>query len=204
VTGEGKVSVPPDVARVAVGAVTAGKDLGKVTQDAAAGLRKVLAALGKAGVAEKDVRTTRHDVAVERPWNNGKPGPITGYTVNDQVLVTVRDLTRLGAVLDQVTKAGGNTVDSLSMDRDDPTPEHARALALAYAAARAKAEALAHAAGVTLGEVTGVEEATAQRGPFQPMVAQRAVLMEGADQGAPVSTGELEVAGTVDVTFAIR
>jgi uncharacterized protein YggE len=36
------------------------------------------------------------------------------------------------------------------------------------------------------------------------MVAQRAVLMEGADQGAPVSTGELEVAGTVDVTFAIR
>jgi len=205
VGGEGKVSVPPDVARVAVGEVTSGKDLGKVTQDAAAGLRKVLAALAKVGIAEKDVRTTRHDVAVERPWNGGKPGPITGYTVNDQVQVTVRDLSKLGAVLEQVTRAGGNTVDSLSMDRDDPTLERARALALAYAAARTKAEALARAAGVTLGEVMAIEEATAQRVLIQP-VFKRTMLAESAsaEQGAPVSAGELEVSGTVEVTFGIR
>jgi uncharacterized protein len=183
--------------------VTTGKDLGKVTQDAAAVLRKVLAELSRVGIAQRDVLTTRHDVQVERPWNNGKPGPITGYTVNDQLQVTVRDLSRLGAVLDQVTRAGGNTVDQLSMEKDDLGPDRARALALAYATARAKAEAIARAAGVTLGEVLSVEESAGQR-PVPLLRANRVAMMAEAPQGAPVSAGDLEVTGAVDVTFAIR
>lgn len=204
VSGEGKVYVAPDVARVLVGAVTTGKDLGKVTQDAAAVLHKVLAELSKVGIAPRDVRTVRHDVQVERPWNSstGRAGAISGYTVNDQVQVTVRDLARLGAVLDQVTRAGGNTIDQLSMEKEELGPDRARALALAYAAAHTKAEAIAAAAGVKLGEVIDVEEGGTQRGPI-PIMANRVALAESA-QATPVAAGDLEVAGTVTATFAIR
>ncbi len=204
VSGEGKVYVAPDVARVLVGAVTTGKDLGKVTQDAAAVARKVAAELSKAGIASRDVRTVRHDVQVERPWNasTGRAGAISGYTVTDQVQVTVRDLDKLGAVLDQVTRAGGNTIDQLSMEKEELGPDRARALALAYAAARTKAEAIARAAGVTLGEVIDVQEGFSQRGPI-PLMANRVALSESAP-ATPVAAGDLEVTGTVTATFAIR
>lgn len=204
VSGEGKVYVAPDVARVLVGAVTTGKDLGKVTQDAAAVMHRVMAELSKVGIAPRDVRTVRHDVQVERPWNSstGRAGAISGYTVTDQVQVTVRDLGRLGAVLDQVTRAGGNTIDQLSMEKEELGPERARALALAYAAARTKAEAIATAAGVKLGEVIGVEEGGTQRGPI-PLMANRVALAESAP-ATPVSAGDLEVTGSATVTFAIR
>ena len=126
--------------------------------------------------------------------------PVTGYTVVDEARVTVRDLAKVGPVLDRVLAAGSNTLRSLSFEKDDPTPEQARALAAAYASARAKAEALARAAGVTLGEVVTVS-AGGQVRPF-PMVRSAMAMDKAA--GAPVSPGEVEIGASVDVTFAIR
>lgn len=203
VTGEGRVHVAPDVARVVVGAITTGKDLRKVSEDAAAVLRRLLAELSKVGIEPKDVRTIRHDLQVERPWaSTGKPGPISGYTVNDQVQVTVRELPRLGAVLERATAAGGNSVEQLSMEKEEPGPDRARALALAYAAARTKAEAIAKAAGVSLGEVLAVEEGTGERAPI-PILANRMAMAESAAAPA-IAAGDLELTGAVTVRFAIR
>ena len=200
VSGEGHVSVKPDVAVVFAGVTATGKDLGKTTAEATAGMRRMLDAVAKAGVPAKDVQTTRHDVSVDRPWTDKGPGPVTGYTVVDEVRLTVRDLSRLGVVIDRVLAAGSNTLRSLSFEKEDPTPEQARALVAAYASARAKADALARAAGVTLGEVVTMS-AGGQVRPY-PMM-RSAMAMEKAD-GAPVSPGEVEVAASVDVTFAIR
>lgn len=200
VNGEGRVSVRPDVAVVFAGVTATGKDLGKVTADATAGMRRLLDAVARAGVPAKDVQTTRHDVSVDRPWTDKGPGPVTGYTVVDEVRLTVRDLAKIGPVIDRVLAAGSNTLRSLSFEKEDPTPEQARALAAAVGSARTKAEALARAAGVTLGEVITVS-AGGQARPY-PMM-RSAMAMEKAD-GAPISPGEVEVAASVDVTFAIR
>ena len=91
VNGEGRVMVRPDVAIVLAGVEATGKTLAPTVADASAKMRRMLDALAKAGVAEKDVQTTRHDVQVERPWVDGKPREITGYTVVDEVRVTVRE-----------------------------------------------------------------------------------------------------------------
>ncbi len=200
VSGEGRVSVRPDVAAVFAGVTVTGKDLGKTTAEATAGMRRLLDAVARAGVAAKDVQTTRHDVSVDRPFTDKGPGPVTGYTVVDEVRLTVRDLSRIGPVIDRVLAAGSNTLRSLSFEKEDPTPEQARALAAAFASARAKAEALARAAGVSLGEVVTMSAGGAVR-PY-PMM-RGAMAMEKAD-GAPISPGEVEVAASVDVTFAIR
>lgn len=203
VSGEGSVRVSPDVAVLGAGVEANGPDLARVTREAAAGMRKVLAALAEAGVAAKDVQTTRHDVQVERPWKDGRPGPISGYTVTDEVRVTVRNLERLGPAIDRVTAAGANALRGLTFQKDDPNPERALALAAAYGAARTKAEALAKAAGVTLGDVLQLGESS-QTVPI-PMPMMRSMSMaKSKDAGAPVSTGELEITATVDVVYAIR
>jgi uncharacterized protein YggE len=202
-SGEGKVAVKPDVARVTTGVQATGKDLAKTTADAAARVRRILDELARLGLAEKDLQTTRHDVQVERPWDNGRPGPITGYTVSDEIRVTVRDLSKLPQVLERVIAVGSNVLQGLSFERDDPAPAQAEALARAVQAARTKAEAMARAAGVTLGEPLAIEEGGGRVAP--PVPWARAEMMMAKDAGgAPVAAGELEIVATADVTFAIR
>jgi len=201
VSGEGRVSVAPDVALFSVGVDALGKTVSAATAEANAKMRAVLDALAKAGVASKDVRTTRYDVSIDRPWKDGKPGPITGYRVSTAAEAKVRDLGRLGAILDQVTSAGSNALGALRMDRDDPSPERLKALAAAYASARAKAEALARAAGVELGEVLAMSEGSAPVPRPLPMVMMRAA---SADGEVPVAEGEQSFGAQVEVTFAIR
>jgi uncharacterized protein YggE len=200
VSGEARVRLPPDVALLFAGVESTGKDLARVTKEAAEQMRRVLAAVADAGVAEKDVQTTRHDVRVERPWENGRPGPITGFMVSDEARVTVRDLSRLGSVLERVTAAGSNSLRGLSFQKEDPTPERARALAQAYGSALLKAEALARAAGVELGPLVSVSETV--EGSAVPML--RTARIEGQGGGTPISPGEVEIGGTVEVTFAIH
>jgi uncharacterized protein len=201
VSGEGRVMVRPDVAVVLVGADATGKDLAKVVDDAAARMRRVQAALLQTGIAERDVRTTRHDVQVDRNYASGGRGEITGYSVSDEVRVVVRDLARLGTVLERVVAAGSNALRGLSFEKDDPAPERREALARAVADARAKAEVLARASGVALGEVLEIAEGGAR--PVVPL--QRGVAaMAMRAEAAPVSPGELEITAGADVTWAIR
>jgi uncharacterized protein len=197
--GDAHVFVRPDVAVLMAGVQATGPDVKKASAEVAAQTRAVLAALRKEGVADKDIQTIRHEVAVERPWDNGRPGPITGYTVSDELRVAVRDVDRAGAVLDRVVAAGSNMLRGLTFEKDDPTPERARALALAIGSARAKAEAMAKAAGVQLGEVVAVSESGGP-GPVVPYSG----VMSASPSAVPVSPGEVEVTASAEVIFSIR
>src|SRR5438128_2406350 len=85
-------------------------------------------------------------------------GVVIGYRVVNQVLVTVRDLRRLGGLLDQVVAAGANDVGGLSLEKEDISAERGRALERAMSDARARASVLAQAAGGSLGEALQVHE----------------------------------------------
>ena len=114
------------------------------------------------------------------------------------VLVTVRDLRRLGGLLDQVVAAGANDVGQLLLEKDDISAERARALERAMSDAREKASVLAKAAGGSLGDALQVTEGG--RRPIVPL----GMYARAASSEVPLSTGELEIVATVEVTFAIR
>jgi uncharacterized protein YggE len=198
VTGEGEVSVRPDVAVVHAGVEADGRELAAVTAQVNAQMRKVLGALAQAGIADKDVLTTRHDVQVNRPWRDGVQGPVSGYTVAQEVRITVRDPAKLGAVLDRVVAAGANALRALSFEKEDPVPERAAALAAAVRAARVKAEAVAKAAGVQLGEVLAV----AETGAVQPFPNVRMAMAK--DGGAAPAAGDIRISAAVEVVFGVR
>jgi uncharacterized protein len=200
VTGEGRASAAPDVAVASFGVETSARVLADASQETDSRMRRILEALKAAGVALKDVQTTRYDVGIERrPDPKGGEGQVSGYRVATEVRATVRQLARVGSIIDAVVKAGSNQVHSLAFLKDDPTPERNRALAAAVASARAKAEEMAKAAGVQLGEVREVIEGGAAPLPRMPRVA-----MMAATTGAPVEAGELEYTAQVEVTFSIR
>jgi len=203
VVGEGHATAAPDVAVAFLGVEALAPDLAAATTDANARMRRVLEALSASGVAKKDVQTSRYDVAIERrPESRGGPGPapVSGYHVTSEVRVTMRDLARVGQVLDAAVKAGANASRGLTFQKDDPSAERNRALAAAIAAARAKAEVLARAAGRELGEVLEIAEGGGGR-PV-PMLGFRA--MAAIPDAVPVEAGELQLSAQVEVVFALE
>lgn len=200
VSGQGRAFAAPDVARVTIGvSARDAKSLAKASADANARMKRVLAAVEKGGVASKDVRTVRYDVEVQRSYDRSSAGAVTGYLVSNQVAVTVRDLARLGALLDEVLAAGANGVEGLVLDKEDTSAERARALEAAVADARAKAAVLAKASGAAAGEVLQVSE-----GAPGPIPVEKGVVLARTAGAVPVATGQLEIEAIVDVTIAMR
>jgi uncharacterized protein YggE len=202
VSGEGKVSVAPDSASFTVGVEATAKTVAAASAEVNGKMKAVLDAVARAGVAAKDVRTVRYDVTVDRPWKDGKQQPIAGYRVATAADVKVRDLSRLGPILDAATAAGSNQVSALRMERLDPKPQQLEALALAYANAREKARAIAVAAAVELGELVHVSEGGASLRPMAGPMMARSMAADAAP--APVAEGELEYGARVEVVFAVR
>jgi uncharacterized protein YggE len=205
VSGEGRAAATPDVVTFTAGVEATAKEVAPAIADADRRLRAVSAALTAAGVAAKDLRTTRYDVLPERrydPQRGGEP-ELVGYRVVHELRAVVRgDPARAGSALDAATRGGANLVHSIAFEKEDLAAERGRALAAAVAAARAKAEAIAAATGRTVGEVLAVSEGGG-RGPIVPMQVMKMASAEAAP-GAPLEAGELEVVAQVEVEFALR
>ena len=198
VVGQGRASAAPDSARVTIGVESFDKSLARASERANADMQGVLSVLTAAGVPPADVRTTRYDVMVERRHDErGQLVEPIGFRVSTGAEVRVRDLAKLGAILDRVVAAGSNQIHGLTLEKADPTEAQAQALGDAYNDARAKAAALARAAKIQVGEIVWVSESSGA-GPPIPLRA------EAFRAAAPVATGELEFTAQVIATFAIE
>jgi uncharacterized protein YggE len=203
----GRASGAPDVAHINVGVETESAAVQQAVADNKAKMTKLLDALKSLEIADKDIQTSNYGVFTERqpvPGPEGKDGggPTT-YHVNNQVSVTVRDVSKLGDVLDKVVAAGANNVYGVSFSVDDTSKLQADARAKAIADAKERAESLAKLTGATLGEVVSVSEVIGGPGPvFDSSRMSAAVGLGGG--GAPIQPGELEVNTSVQVTYAIK
>lgn len=201
VLGTAEVAAAPDMAVVQAGVVGQAATAAAAVADSNAAMGEVLAALEDLGVAEKDVQTSRFGVSPvysDRSERRDRP-EIVGYRVENRVRVRVRDLDRLGRVLDQLVTAGANTMGGIQFELADPAPVLDQARQGAVADARRKAELLAGAAEARLGRVLRIEEAVAA--PPVPM-GRRVAMAEAA--AVPVARGELELTASVRVTWALE
>ncbi len=154
-TGSAKVSTPADYAQVLIGVRTTEKTVGAASTKNAAAIQAVLNALKLAGVKDEDIVTASYDVSVEYDYNVlGKT--LTGYTVMNQLSVTLRDMTRIGATLDLATQAGANEISSISFLSDRATEAQDEALTLAIQEAARRAKLMADAAGMQLGRLVSM------------------------------------------------
>ena len=198
VSGQGEATVAPDLAIASFTVSGDAKALAPARDDVNRRTSAVLARLDELGIAPGDINAP--DVSIQPQYDYRRAQRLTGYRVARSVSVTVRDLDRLGEVLDGVVAAGANEVHGTQMSAADPSAAEHRALATAVSAARAKAEAVAIAAGVRLGGVTRVEEESGFPEPPMPKLAMGR-MAEAADLSTEVSAGDLTVTRRVRAWF---
>jgi hypothetical protein len=204
VVGQGKASGTPDVAHISIGVETSGASAQEAVSANRAQMTTLLQKIKAAGIAAKDIQTSNFSIYADQGKVDGMPSTGVGagvitYRVTNQVNLTVRDIAKLGDVLDQAVSAGANSVYGVSFEVDDPSKLEATAREKAVVDAKARAETLAKLNGVSVGEVLTVSEVL---GGVGPLYARVDVAAMGG--GTPIQPGEFEVNVSVQVTYSIK
>jgi uncharacterized protein len=199
VSAQGEASVAPDLAIVSFAVSGDGKELSPTRDDVNRRSSAVIAKVRELEIADGDINAA--DVGIHPQYDYRKGQRLTGYRVSRQMTVKVRDLDRLGDVLDGVVGAGANEVFGAQMSAADPSAAEHAALQAAVTTARAKAEVLATAAGVKLGAVARIEEEADFGGPPMPKMRMMAAIAESADAPTEVATGDLTVTRRIRAWF---
>jgi uncharacterized protein YggE len=201
-SGEGKVTVTPDIATVSLGIEAQAATVSDAQSEAQSAMDRVMDALNTNGVAEKDIQTQYFNISQITRWDDKNQQEIViGYRVTNTVTAKIRDVTKAGIVIDAVALAGGDLtrVNYISFSVDDPTRYHDEARDKAMADARGKAEQLASLAGVKLGKPTYISESS-----YSPPVYREVPVEPVAPAPAtPISPGEMEITLNVQVVYSI-
>jgi uncharacterized protein YggE len=204
VTGEGKVTVVPDVAVLNVGVEVQADSVAQAQAEAAAALNAINNELKNRGVAEKDIQTQYFNISPVRSYvpDTGEE-KLTGYRVTNMLSVKVRKVEDTGAIIDALAGAGGNyiRIDSVNFTVDDPVPFRKEARDKALADALEKARQIADKADLDLGDPTYINENVSFYPYPAPMAYNLAVPMMG---GTSVSPGEMTITVQMQVAYDIE
>ena len=200
VSGQGEVSVTPDMAHIAIGVTHEAKAAQEAMDRLAADLTAITERLENAGVADKDMQTSGLRLDIVQNYSSTTNTPrITGYMARSQIAIVVRNLQDLGPILDTVVADGANQISNLQFDVVDRKPHLTRARQAAVADAQQKAETIALAAGTSLGSIQAIREGGSVSPPM-PMMDMRASI-ESADM--PISEGEITIRAQVEMTYIL-
>ncbi|MET0145428.1 MAG: SIMPL domain-containing protein [Ilumatobacteraceae bacterium] len=197
VSGHGTVQVVPDVADIATGVQAQAETAGEAMDTVGAASQRLIDTLKGLGLADEDIQTS----GLSLYPSYGRDGTaITGYQASTNVNATIRDVGRVGEVLDALKGLVGEqlTLGGISFSYDDPEAVLAEARTNAVANARTRAEQYADAAGVELGPIVRIVEGTVPSDVF------RAAVPEAADMAAAsvaVAPGSQDLAADVTVVF---
>jgi uncharacterized protein YggE len=202
VSASGTVSAVPDQASVSTGVTSEAKTAKDALAANTAAMKQMISDLKLKGVEDKDVQTNQFGVdPVYVYQKEGQTPTVTGYRVTNMIGVRVRNLDRLGEVLDQLITSGANQINGLSFDvsKAESMKDDARKAAMSNAMRRAKL--LAVAAGADLGEVMQISEDIAIHGPQPVVFAQRSAMPA---QDVPVERGVQQLETRVTVTWKLK
>jgi uncharacterized protein YggE len=202
VNGTGSVTVIPDCAQLDLGVEVTAKTVSQARSSAAETMDDIMASLAANGVEEKDITTRFFNIYPQYNYRNEIAPEITGFTVNTQIAVIVRDIDTASDVLDDAIAAGGDgiRVNGISFTVDEPEQYFDEAREKAIAKAREHAETLASAAGVSVGGVRSISESTGGYSPPEPRLAYESAAAKGATS---ISPGEQDLTIVVFVVFDI-
>ncbi|HXH01645.1 MAG TPA: SIMPL domain-containing protein [Xanthomonadaceae bacterium] len=192
----------PDVATLSAGVVTQAADANTALRENAEQMSRVVAAIKAAGIAERDVQTSGISVQPQYRYAENQPPKITGYQASNTVNLKVREIGKLGRVLDALVAQGANQVNGPSFEIDKPEPAYDEARRAALDKAKARAAMYAEALDLRVRRIVSINEGG---GGFQPpMPMMRTQAMDAmASKETSVSPGENTLSVSLDVVFEL-
>ncbi len=199
VTGEATVQATPDMATIMLGVTTDGETASAAMTANNAAVSAVLARLTAAGVEDRDLQTS--NLSLNPNWvgyDTGATPTIASYSAMNMLNVRVRDLAKLGELLDASITDGANTLNGITFELSTPRPVMDEARKAAVADAKARAELLVAAAGETLGNLVSITETPNYNSPM-PMFRA-----DAASAGTvPVASGQIGLMASVTITYEL-
>lgn len=212
VNADGRSTRAPDLALFSAGVTTQGKTAAEALGLNSTDMAKVIAALKRAGIADKDIQTSNLNLnpVYAQPQRlpdgsySDNPPRIVGYQASNTVTVKQRKLADFGKIIDTLVSSGANQVSGPSFMIDQPDAALDEARGAAMTKARARAELYARAAGLKVVRIVSISEAG---GYSPPMPVMYRVAMDAAAPPAPppppIAPGEVETGLTVTVQFEL-
>ena len=210
VAGETNMKAQPDAAVVVLSVITQGTQAFNAQQDNARKSDAVIHALQESAGANPEIKTSDYSLSPQYDQRYNKLPKIIGYEARNSVMVTMGDLSKVGAVIDAASRAGANSVENVSFILRDNSPARGQALAEASHQAMNKAQAIAQSMGGRIVRVVEEQEggATTQEPEARSMglssYNSQLYLARDATKATPVESGPLNVRSRVQLVVEIE
>ncbi|HHY17220.1 MAG TPA: SIMPL domain-containing protein [Firmicutes bacterium] len=199
VTGQAVINVKPDMASASFGVEVNAPTAQEAQKLNSTEMNKVISALQQKGIAKEDIQTSNFSLYPVYESEEGRPYTryaVTGYRCNNTVTVRIKDISRVGSVIDAAIGAGATNVNSISFGIQDSGQFEDEILAKAVQDARRKADIMAKAAGVN---ITGIFRMSDGWVSVSSVRAAKEMML--VDDSSPIEPGEVGIRGTVRIDY---
>ncbi|MES2729825.1 MAG: SIMPL domain-containing protein [Pseudomonadota bacterium] len=205
ISASSDVKAAPDVAMITAGILSVAPNVAAAMKENTTQMNAMFAAVKEAGIAEKDMQTNGFSIQPQYMYAENQAPRITGYQVSNNLTIKIRDMTKIGTMLDTLATRGANQVSGPDFTIDNPDALMDKARAEAVAKARSRAEIYAQAADLKIKRITAISEQMMA----PPMPVYKAARMEMAADAmgagpAPIAAGEVGMSVTVNVGFELE
>lgn len=202
VTATGETSRVPDIAIISAGVITRSQTAAGAIQENAARMERMLAALKRSGVEERDIQTSSIQLNPEYHYEENRPPRLIAYQASNTLNIRFRDIRNSGRILDALVAEGANQISgpTLTLDRPELALDEARANAIARG--RARADLYARSLGMQVVRVVSVSESGGYQVPPPMPMAERAMAVGAAD--TKIVPGEQKLQVTLAMMFELR
>lgn len=208
VSTSAEVSIKPDFAVVVFGMETLEKTAGAATSKNAQIFNQVEKILrDKFKLEPEDMRTTEYRLMAEYTYSNSNgtsKREFAGYRAVNQIAVTMRQIEKIGQLLDAVSGAGINSVQGIEFDSSKRRETELEALRLATESARRKADVIAKAAGRSVKRLVRADEGQSWVQDPQPRGMMLKASADSAGGGTSISPGSLKVTAQVAAQYLLQ
>lgn len=197
-TGTGKVTAAPNTAQISIGITQTSSTVSDAQEKLNTKSKQVTEAIKKLGVDEKNIKTVNYSVSPNYDFAPGQK--IAGYAANQTIEIKTEKIELANNIIDTATANGANVIGGVNFTFDDATKNKLenQARSEAVSEAKNKAESLAKAAGIRLGKVIDIQEATSANQPVPMLDSFKTAV---GNTGTNVTTGENTIEITVTISY---
>jgi uncharacterized protein len=201
VTGE--VTRVPDLAVISAGAVSRSSTAAGALQDTANRMSRIVAALKRAGVEDRDIQTSSVNLNAEYRYPDNQAPQLTGYTASNTVTIRFRNIADSGKILDALVAQGANQISGPNLMVDKPEAALDEARANAIASGRARATLYARSLGMRVARVVSISESGGYAVP-PPAPPMPMAMARSAEAYTKIEPGEQKLQLSLAMTFELQ